>query len=186
MKKYYFLLVTMLCMAFTSMCFMACGSDDDDDEGGGGGGSTNTTINGQDISYPYGYYAIEGNVLELIFTNWSAEDQKNGKIPSILDHMSIDVVLPSVENSGIPTGEFTNFHVYVVHGTYEELQKGGSGGQQYEGRSKDGKVKLTITRNGDTYNVAYSKLSIGTDKISFSNSFNWSGTLQYAPGSMLK
>ena len=175
MKKYLLGLMTIVMMAVVCVGFSACGSDDDGD---GNGGSSNNcaNVNGKNIAVPYGFYSYEGEWI-LTFTNYDVNNPQTA--PSSINYLSINIS-NSPKGDGVPVGEFSPIHVYVVYNASRSSE-----GEQYEsGYDGDsGKGKVNISKNGDVYTVTYSGVNLirHDDKKTFENtSFSWSGRLTEA------
>jgi hypothetical protein len=102
-------------------------------------------------------------------------------LPSSINYLSINIK-DTEQGSGVPVGEFTKFHVYIVNGA---TPQGGSG-EQYEGSAgysngANPNARLTINKNGDVYTITYTGLTVDDDENFIENtSFSWTGKLREA------
>jgi len=185
-KNFWNLLTCVMAVAMLSVGFSSCGSDNDDDNASGGGSAstgssgTGVSLGGKTVSVSNGYYSYEGEWI-LTFTNYDLYNMTAATLPSSINYLSINIT-DTEQGSGVPVGEFTKFHVYIVNGATPQ----GSSGEQYEGSAgysngANPNARLTINKNGDVYTITYTGLTVDDDKNSIENtSFSWTGKLREA------
>lgn len=166
-KRIFWSILSIIMVAMLSIGLSSCNKDDD--EGGSGNGGK-FTYGGKSYSISYGFYNLDSKRCYLQFYNCNPNDLSN--LPSSINYAGITIYNLGGSADEVPTGEFEDYHVYLVTGAAENVH-----GDQWEGNG-NANAKLIIKKNGNKYSVSFSNLTIGNDVDHIDGvTLNYTGTL---------
>lgn len=162
----------MVCLALISGAVCSCSDDGDNN----GDTKASVSINGQDVNFPYAYYATASDgECEIMFSNFKMSGNNMPKRYSML------MISVPAQNGSVPTGTFTNAEYDVTLMVNSDWESGNYDYYLEEAYQQGG--NLVIDKDGGDYSITISNLRLegetgSGEAVSVTSSFSYTGALQ--------